>query len=229
MNIVFLSSAGGYTFEYALAAQQLGVIGGKVIKVITDRACRTEDVAREYGVPHERVKTYKGQNREEYTQNLLAAIPTNTDLVCISLMKLIGEELLNRFPNRVINTHPSLLPAYKGYGANRKMLTEGKTVFGGCSLHLVDSEMDNGAIIIQSVIPLDLSITQSDWELAVWHHQKKNFSQTLHWYFEDRVIMNENRVIVLDAHYGLLPTNPSLELSFGPVDEYFKEKHRKNQ
>ena len=221
MNIVFLSSAGGYTFEYALVSQKLGVIGGKVNKIITDRPCRTEEVAKKYGIPFERVTTYNGQSRREYTQSLINAIPSDTDLVCISLMKLVGEELLMRFPNRVINTHPSLLPAYKGFGANKKLLSEGKTVFGGCSLHLVDAEMDNGPIIIQSVIPLEPSNSQREWEMLIWHRQKMNFAQTLHWFTENRIQVSEKGANVVGARYGGLPTNPYLEIDFQSVDEYF--------
>ena len=51
--------------------------------------------------------------------------------------------------------HPSLLPAYQGYRANKKLLNDGKSMFGGCSCHLVNELPDDGPIIIQSVVPLD--------------------------------------------------------------------------
>ena len=222
MNIVFLSSAGGYTLEYSLLAQKIGVIGGTVTKIVTDRQCRSEAVARKFGVPHERISVSDDLTRDEYTKRLLLAIPENTDLVCISLMRLVGEDLIVRFPNRLINTHPSLLPAYKGFGANRKLLRDGKSLFGGCSLHLVDAEADNGPIIIQSVLPLTPGLEQEELEMMLWHHQKKNFAQTINWYFENRVITRDGKSFVKDAHYGHLQTNPKIEVDFDAVDRLYE-------
>jgi phosphoribosylglycinamide formyltransferase-1 len=225
MNIVFLSSAGGYTFEYALLAQRMGVIGGVVTKIVTDRECRSEDVARKYSVPHERIMINDSTTRDEYTERLLSAIPDETDLVCISLMRLVGNDLISRFPGRLINTHPSLLPAYKGFGANKSLLRDGKTQFGGCSLHLVDAEADNGSIIIQSVLPLIPGLEQQELEIRLWHHQKKNFAQTLNWFADERITMTEGKVIVIDAEYESLPTNPKIEIDFDSVDyRYEAEK-----
>lgn len=225
MNIVFLSSAGGYTFEYALHAQKLGLISGTVTKIVTDRPCRTESVASHFGIPHERINCSRETSRDEYTKKLLEAIPNDTDLVCISLMRLVGEDLISKYPNRVVNTHPSLLPAYKGFGANKLMLNEGKTLFGGCSLHLVDNLPDNGSIIIQSVAPLDPGLDQKTLEFNLWSNQKKNFAQTLQWFAEDRVSLMKEKVFIRDAMYGHLPTNPKIEIDFDPVDAvYASEK-----
>ena len=70
-------------------------------------------------------------DRERYSDLLLEQIPTSTDIVVLNLMRLVGGTMLSQYRDRIINTHPSLLPAYPGYGANRKLLSEGRVFSGG--------------------------------------------------------------------------------------------------
>jgi len=76
------------------------------------------------------------------------------DLVCLAgFMRLIGEPLLEAFPNRILNIHPSLLPAFPGLDAQRQALEHGVRV-AGATVHLVDAELDGGAIVLQAAVPV---------------------------------------------------------------------------
>lgn len=76
------------------------------------------------------------------------------DLVCLAgYMRLIGEPLLEAFPNRILNVHPSLLPAFPGLDAQRQALEHGVRV-AGATVHLVDAELDGGAIVLQAAVPV---------------------------------------------------------------------------
>ncbi len=76
------------------------------------------------------------------------------DLVCLAgFMRLIGEPLLEAFPNRILNVHPSLLPAFPGLDAQRQALEHGVRV-AGATVHLVDAELDGGAIVLQAAVPV---------------------------------------------------------------------------
>jgi len=76
------------------------------------------------------------------------------DLVCLAgFMRLVGEPLLKAFPNRILNIHPSLLPAFPGLDAQKQALEHGVRV-AGATVHLVDAELDGGAIVLQAAVPV---------------------------------------------------------------------------
>ena len=223
MNICILGSHGGYALDYLIHSIKLGIVKASVNRIVTDRECRTQKIAQKHGIDVKTiVQSLKTTSREDYSDLLLDQIPKNTDLVVISLARLISGKILKKYKNRIINTHPSLLPAYPGYGANVKLLSQGKTVFGGCSCHIVNEHEDDGPMIIQSVVPLNFLNNQQDWELKIWHHQKYNLCQAVQFFSEKRVLIKNNKATIKGAKYNSLPTNPKIELDFSKVDEIFK-------
>lgn len=223
MKICILGSHGGYALDYLIHAIKLGIVKATVNRIVTDRECRTQQIAKNHGIELKTIQqSIKTTSREEYSNLLLEQIPENTDLVVISLARLISGKILKKYRNRIINTHPSLLPAYPGYGANAKLISEGKTVFGGCSCHIVNEHEDDGPMIIQSVVPLGLSNNQNEWEFKLWNHQKYNLCQAVQFFSEKRVIIKNNKATVKGAFYNSLPTNPQIELDFSKVDKVFK-------
>ena len=222
MNVCILGSSGGFAFDYLLLAIKLGVVSAQVNRIITDRPCRTNEVAKKHNINSTIIKQDMSIDRGTYSDLLLEQIPENTDIILISLRRLISGKILSKYKNKIVNTHPSLLPSYKGYGANNKLLNEGKTVFGGCSCHIVNDLPDDGPIIIQSVVPLGVEENLTEWELKLWHHQKYNLSQTVQFFSDNRIKVTKEKVIISDAKYGGLPTNPSIEIDFSEVDKFFK-------
>ena len=102
-------------------------------------------------------------SRELYDAAVVGVLQAHgVDLVCLAgFMRLIGEPLLEAFPNRVLNIHPSLLPAFPGLDAQRQALEHGVRV-AGATVHLVDSELDGGAIVLQGAVPvLDADTVES--------------------------------------------------------------------
>ena len=102
-------------------------------------------------------------SRELYDAAVVRVLQAHgVDLVCLAgFMRLIGEPLLEAFPNRVLNIHPSLLPAFPGLDAQRQALEHGVRV-AGATVHLVDSELDGGAIVLQGAVPvLDADTVES--------------------------------------------------------------------
>jgi phosphoribosylglycinamide formyltransferase-1 len=222
MNVTILASSGGFSFDYLLCAIKKDLVNCNVLKIITDRECRTEFVAKKHNIKIERIETTLLESREEYSKKLLNSIPINTDLVVISLRRLISGRILEEFKDRIINTHPSLLPAYPGYGAIRNLLKEGKSLFGGCSCHLVNEKADDGPVIIQSVISIDSNANEKVWALKAWNHQKHNMCQAIQFFSENRVNIFNNKVVIKNASYGFFPTNPKIEIDFSSLDSEFK-------
>lgn len=97
----------------------------------------------------------KGRPREEHDREVVAALKQNkVDLVCLAgYMRLLSPWFVRQFPHRILNIHPSLLPAFPGLEAQEQAFAYGVKI-SGCTVHFVDEELDHGAIIVQKAVPV---------------------------------------------------------------------------
>jgi phosphoribosylglycinamide formyltransferase 1 len=97
----------------------------------------------------------RGKAREEHDREVVAALKQNgVDLVCLAgYMRLLSPWFVQQFPHRILNIHPSLLPAFPGLEAQEQAFAYGAKV-SGCTVHFVDEELDHGAIIVQRTVPV---------------------------------------------------------------------------
>ncbi len=97
----------------------------------------------------------KGKQREEHDREVVAALKQHkVDLVCLAgYMRLLSPWFVQQFPHRILNIHPSLLPAFPGLEAQQQAFAYGVKV-AGCTVHFVDEELDHGAIIVQKTVPV---------------------------------------------------------------------------
>jgi phosphoribosylglycinamide formyltransferase 1 len=110
--------------------------------------------SRELTLPTE-VFTTKGRTRTEHDLAVLASLRHHrADLVCLAgYMRLLSPEFIAAFPNRILNIHPSLLPAFPGLDAQHQAFDYGVKV-AGCTVHFVDEHLDHGVIVLQRAIPV---------------------------------------------------------------------------
>jgi phosphoribosylglycinamide formyltransferase 1 len=97
----------------------------------------------------------RGRKREDHDADLIASLRArNVDLVCLAgYMRLLSPQFVAAFPNRILNIHPSLLPAFPGLEAQEQAFAYGAKITG-CTVHFVDEELDHGAIVVQRAIPV---------------------------------------------------------------------------
>jgi phosphoribosylglycinamide formyltransferase-1 len=97
----------------------------------------------------------KGRPRAEHEREVVAALKeNNVDLICLAgYMRLLSPWFVQQFPRRILNIHPSLLPAFPGLEAQEQAFAYGVKV-SGCTVHFVDEELDHGAIILQKSVPV---------------------------------------------------------------------------
>jgi phosphoribosylglycinamide formyltransferase 1 len=97
----------------------------------------------------------KGKPREEHDREVVAALKQHgVDLVCLAgYMRLLSPWFVQQFPRRILNIHPSLLPAFPGLEAQEQACAYGVKI-SGCTVHFVDEELDHGAIIVQKLVPV---------------------------------------------------------------------------
>lgn len=110
--------------------------------------------ARERGFPAKVIEA-QGRKRAEHDAEIIAALrDCEVDLVCLAgYMRLLSPEFVHAFPQRVLNIHPSLLPAFTGLDAQRQALDYGVQV-AGCTVHFVDEQLDHGVIVLQQAVPV---------------------------------------------------------------------------
>ena len=160
MNVVILVSGTGTLLQSIVAAQ--GELY-RVVGTVADKDCPAVERARQAGIPTTVVAFEEQPDRAAWNLELAAAVAGyNPDLVLSAgFMRILGPGFLERFPNKVINTHPALLPSFPGAHAVRDALAYGVKITGS-TVHLVDEGVDTGPIIAQAavdVLPEDSEAT----------------------------------------------------------------------
>lgn len=111
--------------------------------------------ARELGLPAAAIPHRGEPDRAGHEANVLAALAAaGVEWVCLAgYMRLLSPDFVRRYPRRILNVHPSLLPAFPGLEAQRQALEHGVRV-SGCTVHLVDEGLDSGPIVVQRAVPV---------------------------------------------------------------------------
>jgi phosphoribosylglycinamide formyltransferase-1 len=155
-NLGILLSGRGSNFEAIAKNVASGKIhDARIAIVISNRAdAGGLDRARELGI-ETLVLPSKGKAREEHDRQVVTALQQHkVDLVCLAgYMRLLSPWFVKQFPQRILNIHPSLLPAFPGLEAQEQAFAYGVKVVG-CTVHFVDEELDHGPIIVQKAIPV---------------------------------------------------------------------------
>jgi phosphoribosylglycinamide formyltransferase-1 len=139
-----------------MRAVQTGSLDATIRVVVSNRADAAGLLrAREAGIEALCVSAREYQGRDAYDVAITSVLrQRDIDLVCLAgFMRLVGQPLLDAYPNRILNIHPSLLPAFPGLDAQRQALDHGVRI-SGATVHLVNSELDGGPIVLQSAVPV---------------------------------------------------------------------------
>jgi phosphoribosylglycinamide formyltransferase-1 len=155
-SLGILLSGRGSNFIAIADSLDAGRIPGARIGVVISNKPDTPGVvtARERGL-QALVIPSKGRSREEHDREVVSALTQhNVDLVCLAgYMRLLSPWFIQQFPRRILNIHPSLLPAFPGLEAQEQAFAYGVRV-SGCTVHFVDEELDHGPIIVQKTVPV---------------------------------------------------------------------------
>ena len=138
-------SGAGSNLRALVAAARRGELGCEIVVVFADRACPALDWAAE-----ERIEIALVPDDDATLADALRAVEAEV-VVLAGYMRIVGPAVLSAFPGRILNTHPSLLPAFPGAHAVADALAHGVTVTG-CTVHLVDETLDGGPIVAQEAV-----------------------------------------------------------------------------
>jgi len=149
-----LLSGRGSNFLAIADAIATGKLANAEIAVVLSNLANAPGLAaaRERGLPAVAIEA-AGRKRAEHDAEIVAALcQYGVDLVCLAgYMRLLSPEFVQAFPQRILNIHPSLLPAFPGLQAQQQAFDYGVTV-AGCTVHFVDEQLDHGAIILQRAV-----------------------------------------------------------------------------
>ena len=150
-----LISGRGSNFEAIADQVAAGAVPAQIAVVISNRVDAAGlETARRRGLNAVALPS-RGLDREVYDRLLAEELLRNdVDVVCLAgFMRLLSAGFIRQFPNRIVNIHPSLLPAFPGLDAQRQALEHGVKV-AGCTVHFVDEQLDAGPIIAQATVPV---------------------------------------------------------------------------
>jgi phosphoribosylglycinamide formyltransferase-1 len=151
-----LLSGRGSNFLAIAESIRAGKLPGVEIAIVISNIAEAPGIAaaEQLGLPHA-VVVSKGRKRAEHDADVAALLKAhNVDLVCLAgYMRLLSPEFVAAFSHRILNIHPSLLPAFPGLDAQQQAFDYGVKV-AGCTVHFVDEDLDHGTIVLQRAIPV---------------------------------------------------------------------------
>ena len=201
-RIGVLLSGRGSNFEALAANVASGRIPNAEIAIaLSNREdARGIEKARVLGI-EARVISSKGLEREAYDKLVVAALQeTRVDLVCLAgYMRLLSPQFVTAFHNRILNIHPSLLPAFPGMEAQRQALEHGAK-FSGCTVHFVDENLDAGPIVLQACVPVEDTDTSETLSERILREEHRIYVEAVRIVLEGRFRIEGRRVLITSDH-----------------------------
>jgi phosphoribosylglycinamide formyltransferase 1 len=196
-NLGILLSGRGSNFEAIARNVQAGKIPARIGVVISNRE-DAPGLARARGMGlNARCIHSQGKEREAFDREVVETLREfEVDLVCLAgFMRILSPWFVRQFPQRILNIHPALLPAFAGADAQKQALEYG-VKFSGCTVHIVDEGVDTGPIVCQAVVPMRDDDTVETLSARILKEEHRIYSEAIGLLLEDRVQLEGRRVMV---------------------------------
>lgn len=200
LKIGVLVSGRGSNLQVILDQVAQGKIKVEVRIVISNRPDVQALVrAKKAGVPSMALPKKTGESREDYDKRLVDTLKKHdVQLVVLAgYMRLISNYFISQFPDRILNIHPSLLPAFPGLNVHQRVLEAGVR-YSGCTVHLVDDGCDTGPIIAQAVVPVLASDTAESLAARILEKEHEILPKAIDLFAQNKVKIEGRRVLIQD-------------------------------
>jgi phosphoribosylglycinamide formyltransferase-1 len=200
-GIVILISGRGSNMEALLAAR----LPARVAAVISNNPqARGLGIARDRGIAVAVVDHRAFADRAAFDVALAAAIDRHRpDLVALAgFMRILTPSFIERYSGRIMNIHPSLLPAFPGLHTHRRALAAGVRIHG-CTAHFVTTGLDSGPVIVQAAVPVQPGDTEEQLAARVLAQEHRIYPQAIRWFCEGRLRLGRNGSVTVDAARAL--------------------------
>ena len=156
IKLAILASGNGSNFEFIIKSIHNKQLKAEIsILIVNNPNCLAIKKAIKHEIPYVIINHRNCNSRQEHDKLVMNKLEEfSVELVVMAgWMRIVGEEIINRFENRLINIHPSLLPSFKGVDAIQQAIDK-KVKITGCTVHYVQKEVDSGKIIMQAAVPI---------------------------------------------------------------------------
>lgn len=214
IRIAVLASGGGTNLQSIIDQSQNGQLNAEITLVISNNpGAGALERAEQAGIANICINHRDFTERKNFDLKVVETLKTvNPDLIVLAgFMRIISSVFLDAFPQRIINIHPSLLPAFPGLHVQRKALEYGAR-FSGCTVHFVDDGVDTGPIILQAVVPIHADDTEETLSARILEQEHVIYPQAIQWFAEGRLKVADRQVIIDGSSHSATATiNPSDE------------------
>lgn len=201
INIAIFISGRGSNFLALLKNIEKGVLKNCQIAVVFSNNPNAKglEYAAEAGIKTIVIPSKNRSDRAEYDKEIINALSEyNIDLICLAgYMRIVTQELVDAYKNRIINIHPALLPSFPGLHAQKQAIDYGVKV-SGCTVHFVDGGMDTGPVILQKTVPVYDNDTEDTLSERILEQEHTAYSEAVALYAAGRLKVSGRKVEVLD-------------------------------
>ena len=198
LRLGVLASGRGSNLQAICDAIEGGRLPARVSLVLSDREdAPALERAREHGAPAAFVDPKAHADRQAYERALLGALAAEAvDLVCLAgFMRVLGRTFVDAFRGRLMNVHPSLLPAFPGLHAQRQALEHGVKL-AGATVHFVDAGIDTGPIILQDAVPVLAGDTEASLSARILTVEHRLYPEAIGLFAAGRLRVEGRRVVI---------------------------------
>ena len=201
LKIGVLASGRGSNFEAIARAVASGAIPGELAVLVSDRAeAPALSLARAHGIESLVIEAREHPGREAHDKAILGALEERgLGLVCLAgYLRLLSPGFVRHFAGRLLNVHPSLLPAFPGLHAQRQALEYGVGV-AGATVHFVDEGTDTGPIVLQAAVAVRRDDTEASLTARILAEEHRIYPEAIRLYAEGRIRLDGRRVHIRET------------------------------
>lgn len=201
LKIGVLASGRGSNFEAIARAVASGAIPGELAVLVSDRAeAPALSLARAHGIESLAIEAREHPGREAHDKAILGALEERgVGLVCLAgYLRLLSPGFVRHFAGRLLNVHPSLLPAFPGLHAQRQALEYGVRV-AGATVHFVDEGTDTGPIVLQAAVAVRGDDSEASLTARILAEEHRIYPEAVRLYAEGRIRLDGRRVHIRET------------------------------
>ncbi|MCK4890078.1 MAG: phosphoribosylglycinamide formyltransferase [Candidatus Aminicenantes bacterium] len=171
----------------------------EIAVVVSDKSkAKGLKTAGDLGIPTHFIRPRDFSSKDEYEKNLIELFETfKIDLICLAgFMRIISPTLIKKFPGRIINIHPSLLPLFPGLHAQKQALEAGAEI-SGCTVHFVDEGVDSGPVIMQASVGIEKDDSEESLSTRILIEEHRIYSEVIKLFFLNKLKIDGRTVKIL--------------------------------